>query len=75
MCLLLPQVETFRVHKLCEDEGPSRLNIPVQRCDLLRYYSDMVTVREIEKKTKQLYREQKIRGFCHIYSGQVCYCV
>lgn len=31
----------------------------------------MLIIQEIEKQTKQLYMQQKIRGFCHVYNGQV----
>ena len=63
------QVGTFRLHKL--GEGPSRFDVEVKRNELLGYYRQMTIIREIERQTKLLYQQQKIRGFCHVYSGQV----
>ncbi|WP_281616277.1 pyruvate dehydrogenase (acetyl-transferring) E1 component subunit alpha [Flammeovirga sp. SubArs3] len=34
------------------------------------WYENMLLVRRFEEKTAQLYGQQKIRGFCHLYIGQ-----
>ena len=34
------------------------------------WYESMLLLRKFEEKTGQLYGQQKIRGFCHLYIGQ-----
>jgi len=36
----------------------------------MKWYEDMQLMRKFEEKTGQLYGQQKIRGFCHLYIGQ-----
>jgi pyruvate dehydrogenase E1 component alpha subunit len=36
----------------------------------LYWYEEMQLLRKFEEKTGQLYGQQKIRGFCHLYIGQ-----
>jgi len=36
----------------------------------LQWYYSMLLMRRFEEKTGQLYGQQKIRGFCHLYIGQ-----
>jgi pyruvate dehydrogenase E1 component alpha subunit len=36
----------------------------------LKWYESMLLMRRFEEKTGQLYIQQKIRGFCHLYIGQ-----
>ena len=36
----------------------------------LKWYEDMLLMRKFEEKSGQLYIQQKIRGFCHLYIGQ-----
>lgn len=36
----------------------------------LKWYEDMLLMRRFEERAQQMYLQQKIRGFCHIYSGQ-----
>ncbi len=36
----------------------------------LTWYEKMVLIRKFEEKTGQLYGQQKIKGFCHLYIGQ-----
>lgn len=41
------------------------------REDGLKYYRMMQTVRRMELKADQLYKQKIIRGFCHLCDGQV----
>lgn len=36
----------------------------------LKWYKSMLEIRRFEEKANQLYMNQKIRGFCHLYIGQ-----
>ncbi len=36
----------------------------------LHWYESMLLMRKFEEKTGQLYVQQKIKGFCHLYIGQ-----
>lgn len=36
----------------------------------LKWYESMLLMRRFEEKTSQLYTQQKIKGFCHLYIGQ-----
>ena len=36
----------------------------------LRWYEMMQLMRKFEEKAGQLYGQQKIKGFCHLYIGQ-----
>ena len=36
----------------------------------LFWYESMLLMRKFEEKAGQLYGQQKIRGFCHLYIGQ-----
>ena len=36
----------------------------------LSWYKTMMLVRRFEEKAAQLYGQQKIKGFCHLYIGQ-----
>jgi len=36
----------------------------------IKWYEDMVLMRKFEERAGQLYGQQKIKGFCHLYIGQ-----
>jgi len=38
--------------------------------DYLKWYESMLLMRRFEEKTGQVYVQQKIKGFCHLYIGQ-----
>lgn len=37
---------------------------------LLHWYEEMLLQRRFEEKSSQMYMQQKIKGFCHLYIGQ-----
>lgn len=43
---------------------------PIKKETYLTWYKSMLLMRKFEEKTGQLYGQQKIRGFCHLYIGQ-----
>lgn len=45
-------------------------SVPVTKETYLQWYETMLLMRRFEEKSGQLYGQQKIRGFCHLYIGQ-----
>ena len=43
----------------------------LSRNDVLQFYREMTIIREMENSARTLYQEKKIRGFLHVYIGQV----
>ncbi|XP_015999795.1 pyruvate dehydrogenase E1 component subunit alpha, testis-specific form, mitochondrial isoform X2 [Rousettus aegyptiacus] len=68
---------TFEIKK-CDlyrlEEGPPVTTV-LTREDGLKYYKMMQTVRRMELKADQLYKQKFIRGFCHLCDGQEACCV
>ena len=60
--------QACKLHKL--EEGPP-VTATCTRDHGLQYYRQMQMVRRIETASGNLYKEKVIRGFCHLYSGQV----
>lgn len=56
------------IHKL--EEAPAT-QVVMTREEGLKYYRTMQTMRRMELKADQLYKQKIIRGFCHLYDGQV----
>jgi len=45
-------------------------SVEITKDTYLHWYELMLLMRKFEEKTGQLYGQQKIRGFCHLYIGQ-----
>jgi len=45
-------------------------SIEINKDTYLMWYEQMLLMRKFEEKAGQLYGQQKIRGFCHLYIGQ-----
>ena len=62
------QLQPFKLFKL--DEGPAS-TATCSREEALKFYEMMQRIRRMETTLSTLYKEKKVRGFCHLYSGQV----
>jgi pyruvate dehydrogenase E1 component alpha subunit len=45
-------------------------SVEITKDTYLQWYESMLLMRKFEEKSGQLYGQQKIRGFCHLYIGQ-----
>ncbi|KLJ08068.1 pyruvate dehydrogenase E1 component subunit alpha [Blastomyces silverae] len=58
--------ESFETYEL----DPPPYTLQTTKRELKQMYHDMVTVRRMEMASDRLYKEKKIRGFCHLSTGQ-----
>jgi hypothetical protein len=58
----------FQLHKL--DASPA-LETSATGEELMKYFKDMAVIRRMETIAADAYRAKQIRGFLHLYSGQV----
>ena len=58
--------ESFETYEL----DPPEYSLNTTKKELKQMYSDMVSVRRMEMAADRLYKEKKIRGFCHLSTGQ-----
>lgn len=54
------------------DSGPPT-SVTINKDEALKYYNQLQTIRRIEAAAGNLYKEKIVRGFCHLYSGQVSF--
>lgn len=62
------ECETYKI-----DAPPTAVTVSKDEC--FKYLLQMMTIRRMETAAGELYRGKKIRGFCHLYSGQEALCV
>ncbi|XP_068087118.1 pyruvate dehydrogenase E1 component subunit alpha type I, mitochondrial-like isoform X7 [Anabrus simplex] len=62
------KVTPFQLHKL--DSGPKE-EVTLTRNEGLQIYEQLRMIRCLEVRATELYRAQFVRGFCHLYLGQV----
>ncbi|EAS37093.3 pyruvate dehydrogenase (acetyl-transferring) E1 component, alpha subunit [Coccidioides immitis RS] len=58
--------ESFETYEL----DPPPYTLEVTKKELKQMYRDMVAIRRMEMASDRLYKEKKIRGFCHLSTGQ-----
>ncbi|TVY68763.1 Pyruvate dehydrogenase E1 component subunit alpha [Lachnellula suecica] len=58
--------ESFETYEL----DPPAYTLDTTKKELKQMYYDMVSVRRMEMAADRLYKEKKIRGFCHLSTGQ-----
>jgi len=58
--------ESFETYEL----DPPPYTVDYTKKELKQMYKDMVTIRQMEMAADRLYKEKKIRGFCHLSTGQ-----
>ena len=63
-------VQPYKFHKL---EADIATTLTLTKEDAVKYYTQMKTIRTMETAAGNLYKEKAVRGFCHLYSGQVCH--
>lgn len=58
--------ESFETYEL----DPPPYELQTTKKELKQMYYDMVSIRRMEMAADRLYKEKKIRGFCHLSTGQ-----
>ncbi|TVY89493.1 Pyruvate dehydrogenase E1 component subunit alpha, mitochondrial [Lachnellula willkommii] len=58
--------ESFETYEL----DPPAYTLDTTKKELKQMYRDMVSTRRMEMAADRLYKEKKIRGFCHLSTGQ-----
>ncbi|KAF3483505.1 pyruvate dehydrogenase E1 component subunit alpha [Arthroderma uncinatum] len=58
--------ESFETYEL----DPPPYTLKTTKKELKKMYYDMVSIRRMEMAADRLYKEKKIRGFCHLSTGQ-----
>ncbi len=55
---------------MAKQKQPTPQKVQYSKDQYLTWYESMMLQRKFEEKAGQLYGQQKIRGFCHLYIGQ-----
>lgn len=65
-------MQEYHLHKI-DDAGPAQSSTITSE-DVLSWYRQMTAIRRMETAAADLYKTKFVRGFCHLYSGQVRTC-
>lgn len=60
--------DIFSLHRLEQEQMPGKAT--TNKAELMGYLHRMITMRRTELEADRLYKNNKIRGFCHLYDGQ-----
>ena len=60
--------ETYRIMAKTKVKRATKLKFPKET--YMTWFESMLLMRKFEEKAGQLYGQQKIKGFCHLYIGQ-----
>lgn len=63
--------DTIKYHNLEKGQIPSTTD--TNKDEALNLFREMYGIRRLELQTQSLYTSRQIRGFLHLYNGQVCY--
>lgn len=66
--ILIDHQNSFKLHKL--DKGPNNFGY-TNKDELMSFYRQMQVMRRLEIMADNLYKQKLIRGFLHLYNGQV----
>jgi pyruvate dehydrogenase E1 component alpha subunit len=66
LTITLPE-DAFRTHNI----QPPSSEVQVTKEEMIDLYKQLVMIRRMETAADGLYKSKKIRGFCHLCTGQV----
>lgn len=62
------RLQPYKLHRL--ETGPSTTTTLTSN-DALSMYEKLIKMRKLEAAVGSLYKEQEIKGFCHLYTGLI----
>ena len=67
---LRPKIAYFDQYDMAKKTAVTKSKVKYSKETYTFWYESMLLMRRFEEKAGQLYGQQKIRGFCHLYIGQ-----
>ena len=67
---LRPKIAHFDQYPMAKKTAATKTKVKYSKETYAYWYESMLLMRRFEEKAGQLYGQQKIRGFCHLYIGQ-----
>jgi pyruvate dehydrogenase E1 component alpha subunit len=67
---LRPKIAYFDHYDMAKKTATTKSKVKYSKETYSYWYESMLLMRRFEEKAGQLYGQQKIRGFCHLYIGQ-----